>query len=145
MAWSAMKLTLARINAAEIPPGKAELKLWDAAVSGLYLRLLAGGGRSWVFRYRADGGGRSAKIRSIKLGNYPALTLDAARAAARAHAGQVARGQDPARFARRSDGANRQHWVSCWPLTGPMSAASRNAISCGPGQRSPACGVASPN
>ena len=36
------------------------------------------------------------RARTLKLGAYPALTLDDARTAARAHAGQVAKGQDPA-------------------------------------------------
>ena len=90
------RLTIARVETVRIPPGKAEIKLWDGAVSGLCLRCFAGGGRSWVFRYRADGGGRSAAIRTLKLGNYPALSLDAARDAAKAHAGQVAKGLDPA-------------------------------------------------
>ncbi len=61
----AEKLTIAMINAAEIPPGKAEIKLWDGAVNGLCLRCFASGGRSWVYRYREGPGGRSAKIRSF--------------------------------------------------------------------------------
>ena len=65
-------------------------------VGGLCLRCFAGGRKSWTYRYRADGGGRSAKIRTLGLGTYPALTLDAARDAARAYAGQVAKGRDPA-------------------------------------------------
>ena len=101
-----MKLTIARINSAKIPPDKAELKLWDAAVNGLFLRLLSGGGKSWVYRYRASGGGRSAKIRSIKLGSYPTLSIDAARGAAKDHAGQIARGIDPA--AVRQENRRRQ-------------------------------------
>ena len=48
-----------------------------------------------MFRYRGPGG-RSAQIRSVKLGSWPTLTIDAARTAARAHAGQIARGADPA-------------------------------------------------
>ena len=51
---------------------------------------------SWVYRYRSGRWWRSAKIRSIKLGSYPTLSIDAARAAAKAHAGQIARGIDPA-------------------------------------------------
>ena len=89
-------LTIARIQTAKVPAGAAELKLWDGTVGGLCLRFFAGGGRTWVYRYRADGGGRNAKIRTLKLGTYPALTLDDARSAARAHAGQVAKGIDPA-------------------------------------------------
>jgi hypothetical protein len=91
-----MKLTIAKIETAKIPPGKSELKLWDGDVSGLYLRLRSSGARSWVYRYRADGGGRSAAVKSVKLGNYPAVPLEAARKAAKAHAGQVAKGHDPA-------------------------------------------------
>ena len=75
-----------------------EVKLWDGATTGLHLRVFAGGGRSWVFRYRADGGGRAAKIRSVKLGVYPAVSIDAARDAARQHAGAVAKGLDPAQL-----------------------------------------------
>lgn len=90
------KLTIAKIESAEIPDGKTQVLLWDAAVGGLYLRCFAGGGRSWMYRYRADGGGRAAKLRAVKLGSYPALSLDAARDAARTHAGQVAKGHDPA-------------------------------------------------
>ena len=89
-------LTIARIQTAKVSAGAAEMKLWDGTVSGLCLRVFAGGGRTWTYRYRADGGGRSAKIRTLKLGSYPALSIDAARNAARTHAGQVAKGQDPA-------------------------------------------------
>ena len=114
-----MKLTVARINAAEIPPGKAEIKLWDGAVNGLCLRIFAGGGRSWVYRYRSGGGGRSAKIRTIKLGAYPALTIDAARDAARTHAGEIAKGHDPAEVRheqRRSEKATLGHLLA---INGP--------------------------
>jgi integrase len=95
--WCLMsRLTIARIEAAKPPQDGSEIKLWDGAVAGLYLRVFAGGSRSWVYRYRADGGGRGAKLRTIKLGNYPGLTLDAAREAAKAYVGAVAKGQDPA-------------------------------------------------
>ena len=89
------KLTMAQIQSAEIPHGKTQALLWDSAVTGLYLRCFAGGGRSWMFRYRADGGGRAAPLRSVKLGDYPTLSIDAARQAARALAGAVAKGSDP--------------------------------------------------
>ncbi len=72
------------------------MKLWDGAVAGLCLRCFRSGGRSWVFRYREGSGGRSAKLRTLRLGSYPAVGLDAARTAAKAHAAQVAQGADPA-------------------------------------------------
>ena len=90
------KLTIALIRDVEIPPGKTETKLWDSVVSGLYLRCFASGSRSWVYRYRANGGGRSAKQKPIKIGNFPAVSIDAARDAAKGHAGAIAKGGDPA-------------------------------------------------
>jgi hypothetical protein len=102
-------LTIARIQTAKVPDGAAELKLGMARSSGLCLRCFAGGGRTWVYRYRADGGGRSAKIRTLKLGTFPALSLGGARSAARAHAGRSPRGKTgaaaPGDAAARDGGA----------------------------------------
>lgn len=89
-------LTIAMIETVKIPEGETETKLWDGKVSGLCLRCFAGGGRSWTYRYRPNGGGRSAKVRSIKLGNYPALSIEAARKAAEIQVGAVAKDIDPA-------------------------------------------------
>ena len=47
--------TIAQIERTKAPTDGTEIKLWDSAVSGLYLGVFSGGGRSWVFRYRADG------------------------------------------------------------------------------------------
>jgi hypothetical protein len=98
----ATKLTIAKIHAVTVSVGKNEVKLWDGAVNGLCLRCFASGGRSWVFRYREGGGGRSAKLRTLKLGSYPAVTIDGARAAAKAHAALVAQGVDPAAVRREN-------------------------------------------
>ena len=91
----ASKLTIAAINGVQIPAGKVETKLWDGAVPGLAMRCFSSGGRTWVFRFREGGGGRSARIRTLKLGAWPAVSLAAARAAAQAHAGLIAQGHDP--------------------------------------------------
>jgi integrase len=104
----ARKLTVALIEGTQVPAGKSQVLLWDAAVTGLHLRCLAGGSKTWIYRYRAGDGGRSAPLRSVRLGSWPTLTIDAARKAARGHAGQVARGGDPAddrREARRREAA----------------------------------------
>jgi integrase len=58
--------------------------------------LPAGGAKTFVYRYRPHGGERSINPRMLKLGAHPSLGVDAARAAARAFAGDVARGLDPA-------------------------------------------------
>jgi integrase len=49
-----------------------------------------------VFQFRPKGVGRSEAARTLTLGSWPSVTLDAARAAATAKAGEVALGKDPA-------------------------------------------------
>ena len=66
------KLTIAKIETAKVPSGQTETKLWDSLVNGLYLRISASGGRRWYFRYRNDHG----KVRPLKVGDYPALSID---------------------------------------------------------------------
>ena len=70
--------------------------MWDGAVTGLGLRCLAGGTKTWVFVYRAPGGGRKVPSQTFKLGSWPTVTAEAARKAARAQAGALAHGRDPA-------------------------------------------------
>jgi integrase len=89
-------LTKGRIEKAKVPPGTGQIMLWDAIVSGFGVRCLPGGSRTFVFRYRPHGGGRSVNPRLLKLGAFPSISLDAARAAARIYAGAVAKGEDPA-------------------------------------------------
>jgi integrase len=90
-------LTKSRIDKAKVPPGANQLMLWDTIVSGFGVRCLPGGSRTFVFRYRPHGGGRSVNPRLLKLGAFPSISLPDARAAARIHAGSVAKGKDPAR------------------------------------------------
>jgi integrase len=89
-------LTKTRIAKAKVPPGAGQVMLWDTVVSGFGVRCLSGGAKTFVFRYRPRGGGRRVNPRLLKLGAFPSLSLDDARAAARIHAGDVARGKDPA-------------------------------------------------
>jgi integrase len=70
--------------------------LWDAVVSGFGVRCLPGGSKTFVFRYRPRGGGRSVNPRLLRLGSFPSISLDDARKAARIQAGNVAKGEDPA-------------------------------------------------
>jgi integrase len=89
-------LTKSRVEKAEVPPGIGQIMLWDTIVSGFGVRCLPGGSKTFVFRYRPHGGGRSVNPRLLKLGAFPSISLDDARAAARIHAGDVAKGKDPA-------------------------------------------------
>ena len=56
------------------PRGQAEH--FDAGYPGLALRISYGGGRSWVYFYRANG-----KQRRMTLGTFPAMSLADARQA----------------------------------------------------------------
>jgi integrase len=95
----AERLTKAKIEkfiSAGVPAGKSEAVLWDSAVTGLGLRMRQKGSASWLFVYRPKGAGRSEPSRKVTIGSWPSLSLDAARAAARMKAGEVASGADPA-------------------------------------------------
>src|SRR3546814_9843587 len=72
-------------------------------MAGFGLRVMPSGVKSFIVRYRADGGGRTAKRRTYTLGRFGALTLDQARKSAKSVLGAVANGQDPGekRIAKR--------------------------------------------
>jgi integrase len=102
-------LTRAKIEkfiSAGVSAGKTQTVLWDGTVTGLGLRLRASGATSWTFQYRPRGAGRSEPARKVTIGQWPSVTLDAARTAAQAMAGAVALKQDPARDLR--DERNRE-------------------------------------
>src|SRR5215469_14692695 len=97
MANERAPLTKSRIEKAKVPPGTSQIMLWDTVVSGFGVRCLPGGSKTFVYRYRPHGGGRKVNPRLLKLGSFPTISLPTARAAARIHAGNVARGEDPAK------------------------------------------------
>jgi integrase len=97
MANDRTPLTKTKVEKAEMPSGTRQLMLWDTAVSGFGVRCLPGGSKTFVFRYRPAGGGRSVNPRLLRLGSFPSISLEDARSAARIHAGNVAKGLDPAR------------------------------------------------
>lgn len=74
------------------PPQAGERCYWHADIKGLHLRMLPGGGSAWRYQYRDAAG----VTRKVTLGKPPALTLSAAVLAAKALAGDIAKGDDPA-------------------------------------------------
>lgn len=78
-----------------LPTGKRYV-IWDTDIIGFGLRVSETGALSWVVKYRADGGGRSAAVRWHTLGSYPNLPADEARKAAKKAMAQVELGDDPA-------------------------------------------------
>jgi integrase len=91
-----------------VPDGKSEDTLWDGRVTGLGLRLRLSGAASWIYLYRPNGAGRAEQSRKVKLGRWPTVTLDTAQTAARAKAGEVAKGQDPAADLREERNRERR-------------------------------------
>lgn len=62
---------------------------------GLFLRVSAKGGKSWVFRYASPAGDRTRKGREMGMGSYPDLSLSGARVAATEGRTIVNQGRDP--------------------------------------------------
>jgi integrase len=96
MAENLTKAKIEKFVSARMPADKMEVVLGDNAVTGLGLRMRATGSCSWVLVYRKRGAGRKEGPRRVTLGSWPALTLDAARAAAKAMVGEIALRKDPA-------------------------------------------------
>ena len=75
--------------------GKPYVMKWDSSPRGLGLRIRQGGGASWLFRYRPKGAARDAPVRTMTLGTWPEMSVEAARVLALSHAAKIALGGDP--------------------------------------------------
>lgn len=73
------------------PPERNEAFFWDRTCRGFGIRALRSGRRSWIYQYRDEHG----RTRRIVLGDVTAVSLEAARAAARRHAADVVNGVNP--------------------------------------------------
>src|SRR5262249_15512363 len=91
----ATKLTERAITKTRLGPKQKQVVLWDSAVTGFGLRILPGGSKTFWFQYRPPGG-RGVSSRMVRIGPWSSVSLPDARKAARAYAGAVARGDDPA-------------------------------------------------
>ncbi|HEX8127049.1 MAG TPA: tyrosine-type recombinase/integrase [Allosphingosinicella sp.] len=87
------------------PPAKGQQEYPDAKVTGLRLRVGAGGTKTWIFRART--GGRTI---NKKLGSYPGMDLTEARTAALKLVAAIARGGS-AEAVERTFGAVAEHWI----------------------------------
>ena len=91
---SSVLLTKTEVDKAEVRPERYHL--WDVRLAGFGLRVEKSGTKTFVVRYRADGGGRSAPRRFVTVGRFGPLTVDDARRQARLLLGSAAMGDDPA-------------------------------------------------
>ena len=80
----------------DVPSGKSQIIVWDGAVTGLGLRCLSGGAKTWVYVYRAAGGGRAPFTDPAPRLVAGGIRRGRPQGGERAHAGAVAHGRDPA-------------------------------------------------
>ncbi|MEY4671198.1 MAG: hypothetical protein RLZZ415_1077 [Pseudomonadota bacterium] len=79
--------------------------VWDSKLPGFGLRVGTSGAKTYVVRYRANGGGRSAPRRYVTVGRHGTLTVEQARKKAQQILAEATVGEDPAmqRNARREE------------------------------------------
>lgn len=83
----------AKIGKRVILAQKDAFIIWDEEIKGFYARRQTKAGRiTFGFRYTDVGG----KKREVRIGDYPTVTIDDARDAAKIEAGKVAKSEDPA-------------------------------------------------
>lgn len=87
------------------PPAKGQQEHSDAKVTGLRLRVGAGGTKTGIFRARTG-----ERILNKKLGTYPGMDLTDARTAALKLVAAIARGGS-AEAVERTFGAVAEHWI----------------------------------
>lgn len=90
-----MPLTKIQCDRAVCPADRSFVRLTDGL--GMYLEVLAAGGKYWRMKYRHAG-----KEKRLALGVYPAVTLAQARKARDQAREALARGDDPAQIKREA-------------------------------------------
>ena len=83
--------TKATVRKMQCSPGQQERLFWDSSLRGFGIRALRTGRRSWIYQYRDE----HARTRRMVLGDVSAVSLEAAREAARQKAASVAQGANP--------------------------------------------------
>ncbi|MDR1044364.1 MAG: integrase arm-type DNA-binding domain-containing protein, partial [Candidatus Adiutrix sp.] len=94
-----MKFTKRALEAIE--PVEKRQVYFDDSVTGLAVKVMPTGHKSFYFCYRA-GKGRGAPKRQVQLGAFPDLTVEQARNKAKRLQAQVVHGQDPAKDIQQS-------------------------------------------
>ncbi|MDH7973003.1 site-specific integrase [Sphingomonas sp. AR_OL41] len=87
-------LTKRLIEAAK--PAARRYEIWDSDVAGFGIRIGLSGSKTFVVRYRAEGGGREAPRRYVTVGRFGALTVEQGRKKAKELLAEATVGKDPA-------------------------------------------------
>lgn len=91
---SSVRLTTTVVSSAEATGSR--YMIWDNVLAGFGVRVEPSGTKSFVVRYRADGGGRTAPQRLFTIGRFGNLTVEEARKEAKKILARVTIGEDPA-------------------------------------------------
>ncbi len=89
-----LKLTNKSVSA--LPATGTRYVTWDSELPGFGCRIAPNGTKTFLVRYRPNGGGRNAPKRYLTVGRFPVLSPDDARREARRVLGAVTQGEDPA-------------------------------------------------
>jgi hypothetical protein len=109
---AARKITKRAVDALQwTPPGPPQQFLWDTALCGFGLYVLASGQKTYVVQFRRDG-----RSQRVKIGAHGPVTPDQAREEAKRILGRVAHGADPnaekrERRAARTVSAIAEEWL----------------------------------
>ena len=91
---SSVQLTKRVVDAS--PATAKRYHVWDSDLAGFGLRIEPTGAKTFIAKYRTNGGGRAATQRVVTIGRFGPLTPDQARKLARTILGGAAAGSDPA-------------------------------------------------
>jgi len=91
---STIQLTKTLIDASEARSDR--YIVWDSKLAGFGMRVETTGRKTFIVRYRAEGGGRSAPRRFMTVGQFGTLTVEEARKKARQLLAAATVGDDPA-------------------------------------------------
>jgi integrase len=107
MKTNRVSLTTRRIANAACPPDRSQALLYDSVQPGLAVRVYPSGRKTFVVRYRTEGG-RQGRAEWYTIGAVGTVSLDDARKAAGIKLGEVAKGDDPAEERREERRRERQ-------------------------------------
>ena len=96
MMTSASRVRLTKTVVDAVKAVDRRTMIWDSDLAGFAVRIEPSGSKTFVIRYRADGGGRTAPQRFVSIGRFGNLTVEEARKEAKKVLGRVAIGEDPA-------------------------------------------------
>src|SRR3546814_1808106 len=70
------EVKLGKVICDKAQPAEKQYEIWDSELAGFGLRVMPTGIKSYIVRYRIDGGGRTATRRSVTIARYGTMTFE---------------------------------------------------------------------